>query len=235
MLRAIADRLRLERLRQLWMQCDLFDALTPDDRATAGRPEPPHSARPPKAKPADGATQKRPSKNPAKRPAKRPAKPEVRRPIAAAPGLAVVTRPVRVPRTHKDDVELVHQLQVAHAEYNATLFHGELKPVVIRISRRMKNRLGHYMEAGKGLPAEIAISRRHMGRDPWDDVLHTLIHEMVHQWQDENGYALDHSQIFRRKAREVGISVRATRPADFAQRPRMAARAVHRRASHDDH
>jgi hypothetical protein len=224
-LRAIADRLRLERLRQLWMQCDLFDALTPDDRATAGRPEPPHATRPPRGKSADGKATKRPSKRPSKRP------------IAGTAGSAPVAsaaageRRVRVPRTHKDDVEFVHQLQVAHAEYNAALFHGELKPVVIRISRRMKNRLGHYMEAGKGLPAEIAISRRHLGRDPWDDVLHTLVHEMVHQWQDENGYPLDHSQIFRRKAREVGISARATRPADFAQRPRLAARAVHRRSS----
>lgn len=198
------------------MQCDLFDALAPDDRATAGRPEP---QRPPRGKVADGKVAKHPAKQPAKRP------------IAGAAGAIAPERRVRAPRTHKDDVEFVHQLQAAHAEYNAALFHGELKPVVIRISRRMKNRLGHYMEAGKGLPAEIAISRRHLGRDPWDDVLHTLVHEMVHQWQDENGYPLDHSQIFRRKAREVGISARATRPADFAQRPRLAARAVHRRSS----
>jgi hypothetical protein len=76
----------------------------------------------------------------------------------------------------------------------------------------MKNRLGHYMAATpSGLPAEIAISRRHISRDPWDEVLHTLVHEMVHQWQDENGHPIDHGQQFRRKAREVGISARATR------------------------
>ena len=62
------------------------------------------------------------------------------------------------------------------------------------------------------IDAEIAISRRHIRRDPWDDVLHTLVHEMVHQWQDENGLPLDHGPHFRRKAREVGISARATRP-----------------------
>jgi hypothetical protein len=76
----------------------------------------------------------------------------------------------------------------------------------------MKNRLGHYMAATpSGLPAEIAISRTHIRRDTWDEVLHTLVHEMVHQWQDENGLPLDHGQHFRRKAREVGISARATR------------------------
>ena len=213
MLRAIADKLRLDRLRQLWMQCDLFDTLTPDDRATAARPAVPHPAHvnaPPKV---------------------RPARPRKARKPAVAPVAAEPAKRVRTPRTHRDDVEFVHRLREAHGEYNHALFDDALKPVVIRVSRRMKNRLGHYMEAGRGLPAEIAISRQHITRDPWDDVLHTLVHEMVHQWQDENGYALDHSQIFRRKAREVGISARATRPADFAQRPRMAARAVHRRTS----
>lgn len=218
MLRALADKLRLDRLRQLWMQCDLFDALGSDEyvdeRAAAARPASPHPVHaiaPPKV---------------------RPARPRKARKPRAAPAVIVapVTR-VRMPRTHRDDVAFVHRLQEAHAEYNHALFDGALTPVVIRISRRMKNRLGHYMEAGRGLPAEIAISRQHIMRDPWDDVLHTLVHEMVHQWQDENGYPLDHSQVFRRKAREVGISARATRPADFAQRPRMAARAVHRRTS----
>ena len=219
MLRAIADKLRLERLRQLWMQCDLFDTLV-DDRATAGRPASPHPAHvapPPKVRPARPRKARKPKSEP------------------VAAGVAVPAKRTRMPRTHRDDVDFVHRLQEAHAEYNHALFDDALKTVVIRVSRRMKNRLGHYMEAGRGLPAEIAISRQHITRDPWDDVLHTLVHEMVHQWQDENGYALDHSQIFRRKAREVGISARATRPADFAQRPRMAARAVHRRTSHDDH
>lgn len=212
MLRALADKLRLERLRQLWMQCDLFDTLNADDRATAGRPATPHPGHaiaPPKVRPA------------------RPRK--ARKPGATTDAPTLVR--VRTPRTHRDDVEFLHRLQESHAEYNHALFDDALKPVVIRISRRMKNRLGHYMEAGRGLPAEIAISHRHIMRDPWDDVLHTLVHEMVHQWQDENGYALDHSQVFRRKAREVGISSRATRPADFAQRPRMAARALHRHSS----
>lgn len=224
MLRAIAEKLRLERLRQLWMQCDLFDTLGIDDRATAGRPASPHPAHvvaPPKVRPA------RPRK------ARKAHKPKGAAAVTAA--VAQTAKRARMPRTHRDDVEFVHRLQEAHTEYNQALFDNALKPVVIRVSRRMTNRLGHYMEAGRGLPAEIAISRQHITRDPWDDVLHTLVHEMVHQWQDENGHALDHSQIFRRKAREVGISVRATRPADFAQRPRMAARAVHRRTSHDDH
>jgi hypothetical protein len=48
-------------------------------------------------------------------------------------------------------------------------------------------------------------------------VLHTLLHEMVHQWQDETSRTIDHGATFRAKAREVGIApyarrVLATRP-----------------------
>ena len=38
-----------------------------------------------------------------------------------------------------------------------------------------------------GEPAEIAISRTHIRRHGWDEALHTLLHEMVHQWQAETG------------------------------------------------
>ena len=153
---------------------------------------------------------------------------EIGRPAPPRPHL---TRPRkrRTVRERADDVALIHRLQAAHADYNADLFGNELQPVTLRISRRMKNRLGHYMVAGAKHGAEIAISLRHADRDPWSDVLHTLVHEMVHQWQDENGLALDHGVTFREKAREVGISARATRApmqVVVANRPRLAARAV---------
>ena len=45
----------------------------------------------------------------------------------------------------------------------------------------------------------------------------SLLHEMVHQWQDESGHTIDHGATFRAKARAVGIApyarrVLATRP-----------------------
>jgi hypothetical protein len=36
-------------------------------------------------------------------------------------------------------------------------------------------------------------------------VEHTLLHEMVHQWQAETGVPVDHGPTFRRKARQVGV------------------------------
>lgn len=58
---------------------------------------------------------------------------------------------------------------------------------------------------------EIAISWRHVRRHRWEEVIHTLIHEMVHQWQDENGLEIDHGPRFRAKARDVGIDAAARR------------------------
>jgi hypothetical protein len=75
----------------------------------------------------------------------------------------------------------------------------------------MKSRLGHYTAAPPGGTGEIAISYRHLRRHGWTEALHTLLHEMVHQWQDETGHPLDHGRDFRRKAREVGIVPAAKR------------------------
>ena len=120
--------------------------------------------------------------------------------------------PARRERTHTDDNELVAQLQGWHERYNARHFGGALRPVTMRVSRRMKSRLGHYgASAGPGELAEIAISRSHLRRHGWAEALHTLLHEMVHQWQDETGRTIDHGPTFRAKAREVGIAPYARR------------------------
>ena len=62
-----------------------------------------------------------------------------------------------------------------------------------------------------------------MKRHGWDEALHTLLHEMVHQWQDETGRPLDHGAGFRRKAREVGIIPAARRVVHPAAASRAAA------------
>ena len=54
-----------------------------------------------------------------------------------------------------------------------------------------------------------------MNGGPWDnpilDTCHTtpttaLLHEMVHQWQHENGMPPDHGAEFWRKCRDVGAA-----------------------------
>ena len=65
----------------------------------------------------------------------------------------------------------------------------------------------------------MTISVRHVKHDGWDEVEHTVLHEMVHQWQAESGHEIDHGPTFRRKAMEVGVFPRADRMVG----PRVAA------------
>jgi SprT-like family len=114
--------------------------------------------------------------------------------------------------THPEDARLAEQLTEWHRVYNDQHFGGALRPIAVRVSRRMRGRLGHYTAATPvGDAAEIAISRRHLRRHGWDEALATLLHEMVHQWQDEQGHPIDHGRVFRQKARAVGISPHARR------------------------
>jgi hypothetical protein len=117
--------------------------------------------------------------------------------------------PTRREATHPDDLRFAERLTEAHAALNEQLFEGALKPLAIRVSRRMRRKLGHYALAAGARPADIAIGRHHIRRDAWEDVIQTLIHEMVHQWQQESGLPVAHDRAFRAKAREVGINPRA--------------------------
>jgi hypothetical protein len=153
----------------------------------------------------------------------------------------IVSHPIRSPhpparrdRTHEEDLEIAAKLEGWHARYNARYFHGRLKHIQVRVSRRMKSRLGHYTASTMGgEPAEIALSRAHLRKHGWEETLHTLLHEMVHQWQDETGHTIDHGATFRAKARELGIAPYARRV--LATRPGRAAgsQTLGRRAARD--
>ena len=135
----------------------------------------------------------------------RPERLQARRRLLAFPIETAASRRRRE-TAHPDDRRTAERLTAAHAQFNAHYFGGELRSLDVRVSRRMRSRLGHYSAATKaGDPPEIAISRRHLRRHGWDDALQTLLHEMVHQWQDERGLAIDHGRTFRAKARAVGI------------------------------
>lgn len=121
--------------------------------------------------------------------------------------------PRRAPeRTHPDDEAIAERLRRAHEAFNRDKFDGILGTPPLRVSRRMKSRLGHYTHrepSGEG--GEIVISRRHIKRHGWAEAMDTLVHEMIHQWQDETGLPVDHGRPFREKARAVGISPQARR------------------------
>ena len=119
----------------------------------------------------------------------------------------------RVRRVAPGDAPLIARLLEAHARLNQTHFGGTLGSVPMRISGRMRRRLGEVsLRPGSGEIEDMAFNRAHLRRDPWSEVEQTLLHEMVHQWQAEHGLPVDHGASFRRKAREVGIVPRARRP-----------------------
>lgn len=133
--------------------------------------------------------------------------------ILGYPVHSVVRPPTRRPeRPNAEDAVLIRELMQWHREYNRRHFGGKLCEIAIRISGRMRTRLGQYTAASPyGEPAEIAISRAHLRRHGWVEVLHTLLHEMVHQWQAEHGHEIDHGASFRMKAIQVGIAPHARR------------------------
>jgi hypothetical protein len=115
-------------------------------------------------------------------------------------------RAERRERAHPGDVALLHHLETLHRHLNEQHFDAALGQIPIRLSARMRTRLGELsVDIKTGEPIEIALSRRHVARHSWNEVEHTVLHEMVHQWQAENGLPVDHGRTFRHKAREVGV------------------------------
>jgi hypothetical protein len=119
--------------------------------------------------------------------------------------------------TDPEDAHHIPRLEGWHAGLNADHFGGALGRVTFRVSRRMRRRLGHYAPGREGAPSEIAISERHLRRDGLDAARATLLHEMVHQWQHEQGLPVDHGPEFRRMCREVGAPARAPRASSRAR------------------
>ncbi|MGH7528672.1 MAG: SprT-like domain-containing protein, partial [Gemmatimonadales bacterium] len=108
----------------------------------------------------------------------------------------------RTERPQPGDLLLLHRLRRSFDRFNAEHFGGTLSELPIRLSGRMRSRLGELsVDLRTGRPMEIALSRRHLARHAWHEVEHTLLHEMVHQWQAETGRPVDHGLTFRKKAR----------------------------------
>ena len=116
------------------------------------------------------------------------------------------------PQVPREDQPILGKLANLHRELNERFFGGALSPIRFRVSRRMRRKLGELaLDPTTDRPLEIAIGHVHMRRDGWREVEHTVLHEMIHQWQAESDLPVDHGATFRRKAREVGVAPRAMR------------------------
>ena len=98
----------------------------------------------------------------------------------------------------------------------AVIFDSEFKlkipNIALAIDLLRPTTLGHFRPGhnGFGLACEIAINRRHLrSREPWQ-VLGTLLHELLHAWQEAHGKPGKnnyHNKEFRAKALEYGLII----------------------------
>jgi hypothetical protein len=120
------------------------------------------------------------------------------------------------------DLAMIAQLTEAHRQLNAQWFASSLKSIPLRLSGKMATRLGHFDPGSRHLEPEIVMSRSHIAKHGWREAMHTLLHEMVHQWQHETGQPVDHGTAFRQKARDVGIAPAARRNVTPLEKRRKA-------------
>lgn len=138
---------------------------------------------------------------------------EARRTLLAFPAAAFAPPPpVRPAVLQPGDLRLLGRLRQLFEAFNRQHFGGRLCAIPIRLSGRMRTRLGELVvDEGSRRAREIVLSRRHVRRDPWVEVQRTLLHEMIHQWQAQSGLPVDHRAAFRRKAVELGVEPTARR------------------------
>ncbi len=91
-------------------------------------------------------------------------------------------------------------------------FKLEVQQVSLRVDFLSARCLGHFRHGhnGFGLRNEIALNRRYLDRREYWQVLGTLLHELLHAWQEAHGQPGKwnyHNVQFRRKAAEYGLII----------------------------
>jgi len=118
------------------------------------------------------------------------------------------------------------QREYLHGVYrslNEERFGGKLpETVFLRLSNRMRSRLGHMRpgrEGGGRRIVEIALNVDLMLESNAEVRVDTLLHEMAHaaEWLEEG--RIGHGSGWKRWARQVGCLARACTPLPFASRP----------------
>jgi hypothetical protein len=108
--------------------------------------------------------------------------------------------------TFREKAKLLHW---AFPILNEAFFGGGLPTPCIQISPARRRNLGHYRPGRNGIGAlyEINLNAQNMERSDFE-LLATLAHEMVHQWQDVSGKRPRtnwHNAEFYWKCRSIGI------------------------------
>ena len=104
-------------------------------------------------------------------------------------------------------------LRNAFMRLNHRLFKNELQPCLVTLQRK-RSALGYFAgrrfrsTAGNFVSDEIALNPAHFAERGAKKVLSTLVHEMVHQWQQHHGKPSRtgyHNAQWAAKMREIGL------------------------------
>ena len=120
-------------------------------------------------------------------------------------------------KKEKPSAELYDSLQTAYEHFNKHLFKGSL-PAVLFTVQRQAGTLGYFIPNRWSSPEgelchEIAINPTHIGSARVIEVLQTLVHEMVHCWQYNNGSSPSkgyHNKEWAYKMIEIGLHPSST-------------------------
>lgn len=104
-----------------------------------------------------------------------------------------VKEALRILLTRKS--EITANLYEKHTEYNGCHFCSELSTPIITIDKLNNKTLANYTEGKDGMELEHHIRFNHnfIALNEPERIYETLIHEMIHQWQDEVLYAPDNA------------------------------------------
>jgi predicted SprT family Zn-dependent metalloprotease len=94
----------------------------------------------------------------------------------------------------------VAELQLLFAQLNYTHFNGEIPTHRIAYNARFANLAGRVTYK----PPLIELSPKHLANKP-EELIETLLHEMIHAWLFSRGLNPGHTSIFKKKMRELGL------------------------------
>jgi len=113
-------------------------------------------------------------------------------------------------KKHAPTPEQFDRYQKAWDYFNQELFGGQLEPCLLNFSTH-RGSYGYFCprrwKKGEQETHEISLNPNMLGR-PLEDTMSTLVHEMVHQWQDDYGTPSRrgyHNIEWAKKMEEIGL------------------------------
>lgn len=125
-----------------------------------------------------------------------------------------VAAPTKPSYVDKPTLTVAKELQRAYDHFNDVLFEGKLPNCLMTLQRKNARVYGYYShgrfsKASGYKVDEIAMNPMHFSPNNVEECLSTLVHEMVHQWQqvfgEKKARGRYHNKEWGTKMKEVGL------------------------------